>query len=64
MVAYEQIKKEQDPEKMKELSLKYQILCDETAIIGVMKQANKASGEMQETTIEFSREQIQAPQAP
>lgn len=39
------------------MSLEYQILCDETAIIGVMKQADKNSGEMQETMIEFSREQ-------
>ena len=61
MAAHFEIEKETDPAKQKELSLKYQILCDETAIVGVMKQKDKAAGEMQETTIEFSREKAPEP---
>ena len=37
------------------MSLKYQVLCDQTAIIGVCKQENKTSGEVQESTIEFGK---------
>lgn len=56
MAAFEHIKKEKDPAKRKEMSLMHQILCDETAIVGVLKQAKKASGEMNESVIEFKRE--------
>ena len=37
------------------MSIKYQVLCDETALVGVMKQTVKATGEVQETNIEFGK---------
>jgi len=39
----------------KNLSIKYQVLCDDTAIVGILKQKKLSSGEMQETTIKFGR---------
>ena len=36
--------------------MKYQVLCDTTAIIGVMKQADKVTGELIESTIKFGKE--------
>lgn len=34
-------------------SIKYQVLCDETAFVGVVKQRDKASGELLDFSIEF-----------
>jgi len=34
------------------------VLCDETAIIGVMKQNNKITGELKETIIKFGKEAL------
>lgn len=45
--------------KRKEASLKHQVLCDITAIVGVCKQENKATGEVQETTIKFGKSEIE-----
>ena len=39
-------------------SVKYQVLCDDTAIIGVSKQENKATGEVQESTIKFKTQDM------
>lgn len=36
-------------------SVKHQVLCDATAIVGVCKQENKTTGEVQESTIEFGK---------
>jgi hypothetical protein len=36
-------------------SKKYQVLCDETAFVGVVKQKNKASGKMMEFAVEFGK---------
>ena len=44
--------------RQKELSLQYQVLCDHTAIVGVMKQTNKATGELQESEIKFGKEAL------
>ena len=44
------------------MSLKYQVLCDQTAIIGVCKQENKTSGEVQESTIEFGKSAAPEPE--
>ena len=44
------------------LSIKHQVLCDATAIIGVMKQTDKASGQLQEKTIKFSKEALPEPE--
>ena len=38
-------------------SVKYQVLCDKTAMIGVIKQKSKASGEMEEITIKVGQEE-------
>ena len=34
------------------------MLCDHTAIVGVMKQTNKATGELQESEIKFGKEAL------
>lgn len=44
-----------NPDRAKQLSIKYQVLCDETAIIGVMKQKNQSTGELKESTIKFTK---------
>jgi hypothetical protein len=36
-------------------SIKYQVLCDQTAFVGVVKQKDKASGEMKEFAVEFGK---------
>lgn len=36
-------------------SIKYQVLSDQTAFVGVVKQKDKASGEMKEFAIEFGK---------
>ena len=36
-------------------SVKYQVLCDQTAIVGVLKQTDKSSGDLQTSTIEFTK---------
>ena len=59
MAAWRMIEKEKTSEKRKELSLEYQVLSEETAIVGVLKQENKATGELQSSTIEFKKEAIQ-----
>ena len=47
MAVYNELEsKKQDDEKRIAKSLKYQVLCDKTAIIGVCKQENKATGEV------------------
>ena len=46
-------------EEKEKMSIKYQVLCDETAIIGVMKQENKTTGEMQETTIKLGKSELE-----
>ena len=35
------------------MSIKHQVICDETAISGVLKQTDVASGELVETKIKF-----------
>ena len=57
MAIHNEIQKQESTEKKKELSVKHQVLCDETAMIGVLKQTEKATGELQETHIDFNREQ-------
>ena len=44
-------------------SLKYQVLCDQTAMIGVVKQKEKATGEIKqfEQTIERFKEEVRRP---
>ena len=38
-----------------ELSKKYQVLCNETAFVGVVKQKDKVSGEMMQFAVEFGK---------
>jgi len=35
-----------ETDEAKQLSLKHQVICDQTAIVGVLKQADKATGDM------------------
>lgn len=51
--AIQKIQASGDTQQAKNLSLKYQLLCDETAIIGIMKQKDKLTGELQQSTYEF-----------
>ena len=53
--AYEMINREVSAEAKASLSQKYQVLCDETALVGVIKQTDKVSGEVKEITVEFGR---------
>ena len=53
--AIEKIQNSGDAQQAKNLSLKYQVLCNQTAIVGVMKQKDKVTGELQESTIKFSK---------
>jgi len=36
------------------------VLCDATAIVGVMKQTNTSTGELREATIAFGKESVQS----
>jgi hypothetical protein len=36
-------------------SVKYQVLCDQTAFVGIVKQKDKATGQMQEFAVEFGK---------
>jgi hypothetical protein len=38
------------------VSLKYQVLCEQTAMVGVVKQKDKSTGEMQSYTIQAGRQ--------
>ena len=40
-------------------SIKYQVVCDDTAIIGVCKQENSATGEVLESTIKFKTQDME-----
>jgi len=42
-------------EKRAHASIKYQVLCDETAFVGVVKQKDKASGQAIDFSIEFGK---------
>ena len=51
MAAYDKIEKETNASTRISLSTKYQVVCDDTAIVGVLKQPDKASGELIESKI-------------
>ena len=51
MAAHRKIEKSKDPAARKSLSVKYQVVCDDTAIVGVLKQTDKTSGELRESNI-------------
>ena len=40
------------------MSKKNQVLCDDTAIVGVCKQENKTTGEVVESTIKFGKSKV------
>ena len=46
MAALDWIYKESDTQDKIDISLKYQVLCDETAMVGVIKEMDKATGEL------------------
>lgn len=47
--------KDMDKQESIQKSIKYQVLSKETAMVGVVKQKKKATGEMLEYTIEFGK---------
>ena len=61
---YEDIEKSVSAQYKINLSTKYQVLCEETAIIGVLKEENKATGELQESTIAFGKDALPEPVIP
>ena len=54
LAAFQRLEKEKDTQQV-QTSLKYQVLCDQTAIVGVLKQTDKATGELQTSTIKFTK---------
>ena len=58
MAVFHMIQNEATKEDQKALSIEHQILCDETAIVGVLKQTDKATGEIAMSRIEFKKVQL------
>jgi len=54
MAAHESIL-ENDSKMSKHLSLRYQVLCDQTALIGVVKQKAKTTGDIKEYEMSFDK---------
>ena len=54
-LAANQMFKDLDKQESIQKSIKYQVLSKETAMVGVVKQKKKATGEMLEYTIEFGK---------
>ena len=52
------IDKQENSDDKIAISLKYQVLCKETAIVGVQKQTDSATGEMKESTIKFGKSEL------
>ena len=50
-----------DAQQKQEISIRYQVLCDETAMVGVVKQTEKSSGQMVEIgPLAFGRATVKA----
>ena len=58
---HSELEKMSDKEARVAMSVQYQVLCDETAIVGVQKQLNETTGEMEESTVNFGKENVQEP---
>lgn len=52
--AFEQIKSEKSSDAKKALSLKYQVLCEATSLVGIIKQEGKSSLESKEVVVNFT----------
>ena len=57
MAVYNEIQMLDSEALKKAMSIKHQVLCDQTAMIGVIKQMKKCTGELQETNVDFVRAQ-------
>lgn len=64
VVAFDKINRAESADERKRFSLEYQVLCEETAIVGVLKQQDKSSGEMVESTIAFEKVEAYRPPPP
>ena len=53
LAAFNKIQNSSSSHEKRDLSIQYQVLCEETAIIGVKKQKNKSTGEVKESVVEF-----------
>lgn len=49
------IEKSSDEKSKVDASIKYQVVCDETALVGVVKQKEKSTGELKVVEVEFGR---------
>ena len=49
------IEKSQDEKSKVDASIKYQVVCDQTALVGVVKQKEKSTGELKVVEVEFGR---------
>ena len=49
------IQRQEDSPEAKALSLEYQVLSKQTAMIGIVKQKVKSTGELKEFIIDFNR---------
>ncbi len=54
IAAHNEINEIHDDSQKVRLSLKYQVLSDQTAVIGVLKQKSIASGELEEVEVKFN----------
>ena len=53
-VAHEQIKI-LEGQTQKDMSLQFDVLCEQTALVGVVKQKDQSSGQIKESSIQFER---------
>ena len=60
--AKEEIAKTGNVNEKIRLSIDYQVLCGETSLVGVIKQKNKASGELMNYEEAFGKKKIAAPE--
>ena len=63
MAAFHRLEQEKGSQQVQS-SVKYQVLCDQTAIVGVLKQTDKQTGNLQTSTIEFTKSTYEAAEPP
>jgi len=62
MGAYTQINRTEGVNQKEITSIKYQVLCEETAMVGVVKQKKKATGELEEYKVTMEKKVVKAPE--
>ena len=56
MAAQDRINKQQNTHVKEEISIKYQVLCDETALVGVIKELDRATGQLKMYEVSAEKE--------